>query len=247
MYVAQPTFTQAADQDSDGAAMVVHGYLANQRDRGRLCVGDWLIAVTDDGYQASVLLPEEDALGASAHEELASGGVALSGVACAPMLEADPICRCERPSCYVLYTHAFAHEPPVRCGDCWGYVPLYRLPGASDADLRGLVYWQSQWCMCDRIQLGCGMLERACLRQMGRLDSELSKQGLECCRQLSEMTGAPAYYTPHRCYGRSKKQERARKCPGCGGEWLLEEPWHRLFDFRCDRCWLASNVAYMLP
>ena len=45
-------------------------------------------------------------------------------------------------------------------------------------------------------------------------------------------------------YGaRSRARELARLCPMCGGSWRLEEPWH-IFDFKCDRCQLLSNIAW---
>ena len=44
--------------------------------------------------------------------------------------------------------------------------------------------------------------------------------------------------------GRSRAAEQARLCPGCGGDWLLEEPRHDCFDFRCESCRLLSNIAW---
>ena len=44
--------------------------------------------------------------------------------------------------------------------------------------------------------------------------------------------------------GNDIESERGRRCPGCDGAWMLDEPWHGLFDFRCDPCRLVSNIAF---
>lgn len=49
-------------------------------------------------------------------------------------------------------------------------------------------------------------------------------------------TGAPS------TRGRGLVLERARRCPGRGGEWSLPKTLH-IFDFKCDRCQLLSNIA----
>ena len=80
-------------------------------------------------------------------------------------------------------------------------------------------------------------------RQITMPDSELSMKGLDVCRRIEKTSGIPTYYYLRRHYGRSQKAERNRKCPGCGGQWLLNECWLERYDFRCDRCRLVSETA----
>ncbi|MFA0698754.1 DUF2310 family Zn-ribbon-containing protein, partial [Vibrio sp. 10N.222.49.C9] len=54
----------------------------------------------------------------------------------------------------------------------------------------------------------------------------------------------PTYYYLYQVGGESLKQEQQRKCPKCGGEWLLDEPLHDMFHFKCDSCRLLSNISW---
>lgn len=63
---------------------------------------------------------------------------------------------------------------------------------------------------------------------------------------ISVSTGRPVYYYLYRHAGASERAERVRRCPSCGGDWLLAAPLHAIFDFRCDRCRLLSNVAFQI-
>jgi predicted nucleic acid-binding Zn ribbon protein len=91
--------------------------------------------------------------------------------------------------------------------------------------------------------MDCRTLERAATREMSRADSSLSKRGRAICDKVTASTGIPTYYYLYRYTATTMKQERARKCPSCAGEWLLEEPEH-IFDFRCDRCRLVSSISF---
>ncbi len=157
------------------------------------------------------------------------------------------VCRCADAPGYILYTHYAAGSiSPLHCFDCFNAVPLYRLPRLKSGEFFEIYVWQSDYRSCDRLQMHCQTGERFALREMSRLDSSLTRAGLDICRELSSLTGKPFYYHLYKHYGRSERQERARKCPSCGGEWLLTAKFHDLFEFRCDRCRLLSNVAYSL-
>ncbi|WP_423825319.1 DUF2310 family Zn-ribbon-containing protein, partial [Salmonella enterica] len=52
------------------------------------------------------------------------------------------------------------------------------------------------------------------------------------------------YYYHYRVGGSSLAQEKARPCPKCGGEWLLDEPLHDIFHFRCEPCRIVSNISW---
>ncbi len=52
------------------------------------------------------------------------------------------------------------------------------------------------------------------------------------------------YYYLYKYNGKSRTIEESRKCPNCKGGWFLNEPLHGIFDFKCDKCHLVSNVAW---
>ena len=158
--------------------------------------------------------------------------------------ELSAACRCERPRGVLLFTTFLQLEPPVNCIQCNGTVPLYRLPRSKTGEHSGLLAWKSNYQACDTLQMNCIVGERFGERQMSDPTSRLSRSGLAVCKEIERLTGRPAYYYLYRATTRSHSAEVRRKCPICGGPWLLKEPLHGKFDFKCDRCHLLSNIAW---
>jgi predicted nucleic acid-binding Zn ribbon protein len=157
------------------------------------------------------------------------------------------ICACAGCTHFILFTTYAGFEPSIICGDCFHPIPLYRIPYEVSLPQKSGLHdrintWQGNYKACDQLNMNCTVGEAFALRQMGRLDSPLSAQGIGICRDIERLTGVPTYYYLHRYRGRSAKFERARRCPGCGGEWLLVHPPH-IFGFKCDPCRLLSNIA----
>jgi len=153
-------------------------------------------------------------------------------------------CRCQHHESYILFTNYVSLESPLRCGTCFLPIPLYKIPPTYDTEYYDIICWQSDHQCCDRLQMGCNTLERASIREMSRHDSSLSKRGRNISERITDSTGIPTYYYLYRGgSARSRKQELARTCPVCNGEWRLDEPWH-IFDFKCDRCHMLSNIAW---
>lgn len=160
--------------------------------------------------------------------------------------ETVDICRCEAPDSYILFTgHGFVGSP-LLCGDCGKNVPLYRIPGKPEPheqDYYSLLCWDRAYRSCGQLEALCGFGEPWALRQLQRHDSGLAKEGREKGTEIAEITGKPVYYNLFNYRALTAKQDRERKCPECGGEWLLPEAWHKKFDFRCDLCRLVSSFT----
>jgi predicted nucleic acid-binding Zn ribbon protein len=145
-------------------------------------------------------------------------------------------CECADPAWYILFTTFLEDEPPVRCGDCSRPVPLYRLPRLEDEEEHGSIrHWASDYQACDRLWLGSAIGERWSYRQMSHLDSPLTREGREVCRAMAARMQKPWYYELMRWPRRPPEQ-----CPACGEAWELDQPIHRLFTHKCDRCCLLS-------
>ena len=154
-------------------------------------------------------------------------------------------CTCGRPSHFVLFANCLSDESPVRCGQCFGPVPLYTLPATGEAgDYQDLLSWQSTYQAMDGLFIGSGAGERYSHRQMSDCASPLSKEGRELAAKLEVKVRRPVYYYLMKHFGTSEGRERRRRCPSCEKLWALATPLHRIFDFRCDRCRLLSNVAF---
>jgi predicted nucleic acid-binding Zn ribbon protein len=150
----------------------------------------------------------------------------------------------ERPSWMLLYT-SFLHScSPLRCGDHFAPIPLYRLPAIANGDHKQIIKWQEDWEACDQLQMNGSIAEHAALHEIGEVGSRLQRRGSDLAKRLEGSSGIPTYYYLYRVGGLSKAAEQARPCPGCGGDWALEAPLHEIFDFRCDACRLVSNLSW---
>jgi predicted nucleic acid-binding Zn ribbon protein len=252
MHVAQLHFRTGSLPDRNEGAHAINDLLAVLRMNGQICGREWPIAITEIGCIATALLPEAGALDDAHHnqyvrkalEQLEPAGLKLPEVVLTGEdVESIGVCGCSYPDTYVLYTMMCALEPPLRCGRCFLPIPLYRLAPTYQDEYYDIICWQTDYQACDQLQMNCGALERASMRQLSSVQSALSKAGLEICSRIHDLTGIPTFYYLYRWGARSRKAELGRRCPRCSGEWLLETPWH-LFDFRCDGCHLVSNIAW---
>jgi predicted nucleic acid-binding Zn ribbon protein len=158
---------------------------------------------------------------------------------------AENVCECPKNQWFILLTHFLSIQSPLSCGKCFRAVPLYRIPHLSGGEYNDILHWQAAYKACDTLQMLCDSTrERFGSRQMGDLSSSLSKEGVALCRAIEEATRKLTYYYLYRYEGRDEESERNRKCPSCGGEWLLKKRLHQLFDFRCRKCRLLSQIAF---
>lgn len=257
MYVAELRFERAepssgSEREADEASHAINGLLGALRMNGQICGREWGIAIQAAAYVARVLVPEADALDqrhANKYVRRYSSALAVANMAdprgelVGEDLDSPGVCICRERRSYLLYTTYLSLEPPLRCGECFLPIALYRIPPIRDDEYYDLVVWQSDYQACDTLWMNSTTLERASHRQLSRPDSSLSMQGMALSEKIGESTGRPVYYYLRRYGGRSLALERKRRCPSCDGEWLLPEPWHRRFDFRCDRCRLVSAIA----
>lgn len=77
---------------------------------------------------------------------------------------------------------------------------------------------------------------------MQKIDSYLSKDGIEICKKIEELTSIPTYYFLYN-YRKSRGDKSSRPCPICNNKWDLKEQLHNFFDFKCDICRLLSTKS----
>ncbi len=159
------------------------------------------------------------------------------------------VCQCknnQQRQFLLLYTTFLSIESPIDCGNCELPVPLYKLPKVYDYSDEHLdiICWQKDYQSYDRLQMHC-VTEDFCLQQLGDINSEFTTSSLELRQNMAKSCGIPVYYYLYKHYGESLESEQQRKCPSCGGDWKLETP-YRNFDFKCDNCYLLSNIAFDL-
>ncbi len=153
------------------------------------------------------------------------------------------VCNCQKPSFYILFTHAFNASGFLDCGNCKGVVPIYKLPQLSNDDRFEMLAWESNYKACDNLQLGGTVGEKWATKQMSDPHSTLSKQGIGICKKIRAATGIPTYYYLYNYRHISPQKDKARLCPSCNRNWLLKERLHDLYDFKCDKCQLLSTLS----
>ena len=254
MYINRISFTNTTSSkcSKDTAIDLAQTLLAAWRMNGQAYGCEWSIFVNGETFSVMVLSPENESFDArfnSKYVTAATGRCETEGllVTCEVLgedAESAPACRCSSPSAYALFTNYVSLKSPIRCMDCFHPVALYRMNVMASGEFNELISWQSDYQSCDSLQMNCAVLEKEATRELSSIDSDLSKLGLEHCKALASLNGRPFYYYLYGGEGLSLQTELERLCPGCGSEWKLPSRLHDIFDFRCDRCSLLSNIAF---
>ena len=245
-----------SSDDSEDQRDAFDGLLGALRLDGHILGSQFPTLVSPERYEAFVLLPAADALADENQNSfvvdgmnklITVGGQVRPEVTIIGEDYSEPnACVCPTRTSLILFTHYLSLQSPVKCGQCFLPVPLYRLPRFSSGEFVEVIAWADDYKACDLLFMNSATGEQFAARQLSRSDSSLSVRGLDLCACLSKMTGAAVYYHLNQHYGRSKTTELSRLCPKCRSEWRLTQPWHRLFDFRCDHCKLLSNIAWSI-
>ena len=251
MYIAKMTFQLCDHNDEEKVEDLLYYLFGALRMNGQVLGREFVVAQQGMHYQTLLNLPEQDSLSINFANKYVKAG--LDAVREAGELAFDIIgqelnqeqaCQCGSPQSYILYTNYISLESPLRCGRCFGVIPLYKIPKTYDEEYNDIISWQSNYQSCDTLQMNCRTGERFGYQQMSKHDSSLSLNGIEICKRISRLTGKQTYYFLYRYTSLSRKKGLERKCPSCGGEWLLDESFHDRFDFRCDNCSLLSNISW---
>lgn len=206
---------------------------------------DMNVARMGGTFEYSALCPEADSLDAKYHDRFAQDDYRrlLESSAQEPewsivgeAVDSNNPCDCREAPSYVLFTDWMRNEPPVICGGCGGYVPLYRLPDAPHPSEHGdILSWQSEYKACDTLYMRSGAGEMYGLRQMRDPKLPLSQEGLAICRQMSELVGKPFYY-----HMWTNPDRPSKHCPSCKREWRNVNNLAGMFDKICDSCGLVA-------
>ncbi len=122
-------------------------------------------------------------------------------------------------------------------------VPFYKIPPTyhDGKEYHNLISWAGAYEKILGIWFG-SVGERWAQNQLQKADSALSREGRAVCKRIEELTGTPTYYFLFNSRSISKKKDQMRKCPGCGGDWLLENTSPK-YPFQCRPCRLVSEFS----
>lgn len=248
--IVSPVETDKEEKTLD----LLHNYLGSLRQGGHIFERVYPIIRETNALTAFVLTPETNSLepvhenkytkkGREQIENFVGNKLVYNTLGVDPQAE-YAYCDCETQDFLILCTTYVKIGSPLRCGDCFGQIPLYKLKKDDGESHYKVLSWETNYKACDDLQMNCTVGERFCLNQMSDLDSQLTQEGLERCEELAEIAQKPVYYYLFNYRKISEKKDKTRKCPQCGGDWLLVESMHRIFDFKCDTCRLLSSLTY---
>lgn len=255
MYTQELQFKLTGDKDTEHQVEVIFDLLSSMRSNYQILARIWPIADEDYGYSAFVNTPEQDSLAGKYHNKyvkedlgnLAKAGLALQIKQRGRDPQGRSACECTNHHAgFFLYTTHLAHGTPLFCFECAKPVPLYKIPKTYDDEYYNIRQWSLNYQAYDTLQMSCVAEEAQILDEISNIDSDLTRQGLDLCELIEDLTGNKTYYYLMRANGVSEITERNRKCPGCGADWYRPEQLHNRFDFVCEECRLLSNIAWSI-
>lgn len=253
MWVCELGFDCYQDVSLEDAESAVRQLLDALRYNGQILGREFPTTIHQGRLASRVVCPEQDSLHPRHHSrqvELAITRLHQVGLTSpqvtqrGPDLNSDTTDEAHTPAWQLLYTSYLHTCSPLRCGDHFAPIPLYRIPAVANGDGKQVLKWQEDWEACDQLQMNGSILEHAAVSEISAAASLLSRRGRDLAKRIEYLTRVPTYYYLYRVGGDSLAAEQERPCPGCGGDWRLAEPLHDIFDFRCDPCRLLSNISW---
>lgn len=251
MYVCQLTIDCLQDIEISIAQRAIGQLLDEYRYNGQIIGREFPIIFNGEFFEVIFVCPEQNSLAPefnndkvnTAFENLSNQGLSLPEFEVKGLeSQSDFVDLCEAPSALVIYSTFVQSCSPVRCLEHFSPVPLYKLPESSR---KPFVKWQESYGACDQLQMNAaGEIEPAAVKQISDNNSDLMKHAQQLSKVVGDGLKIPVYQYLYRVGGESLQAEQARKCPNCNGEWILEQPLHNLFDFKCDDCLLLSNISW---
>lgn len=249
MNVAHISFNSVSGSPAEQSIDSVYSFLAPLLRHGNIVRGERLL-VFETGLLAVVTAPEPSALDdanlsqrAKEKRKLLEPDFRIGIRQLGTVAEEGLPCTCGQQSGLLLFTTFLGIAPPLRCLNCFGYVPLYRVPVDDTDEYGDVLTWESNYKACDTLQINCGFGEEFGIHAMSSLESALTQSGLDVCADIEARTGKPTFYYLFRNKAESVAAEEGTRCPKCACEWRLRDSLHGKFDFRCDQCRLVSNTA----
>lgn len=155
-------------------------------------------------------------------------------------LGSKDLCCCGLTKFYILLG---SEDIPLVCGSCGDSVPLYRIPPTYEPDpsFYDVDCWNKENLAWSDIEF-YSYYEQIAQKELSDLGSILNKKALDLRSKIEKLSGKDCYYFLEELR-ETVNIETGNKCPGCGGEWLLEEPVLEYYNFKCDHCKILSRFS----
>lgn len=253
MILAKLTFECFEDTTITAVERAIASLITELKYNGQIIGNEFPCLLKDGYFVTQALCPTEDSLSYvnnnkavnNAISELNKSGILQPKIdVLGQEIHSDMSDHEHTPSWQVLYTSYVQTCSPLRCGEHFAPIPLFRQPALANGCFKQLINWQQDWQACDQLQMNGRSAEFAALHEIGNIESSLAQRGKAIAEKIEENTAIPTYYYLYRVGGLNLKSEQQRRCPQCNGDWALPEPIHQVFDFKCDDCRLVSNLSW---
>ncbi len=188
-------------------------------------------------------IPESDSISAISEnrwaKKLENKEVEIRVKCLGKAVDSRDLCCCGLTEFYILLG---SEDIPLLCGSCGDVVPLYRIPPTYEPDpsFYDLDCWNKENIAWSDIEF-YSYHEDIAQKELSDLGSKLNKTALELRSKIEIFSGKDCYYFLEELR-EMVSIETAKKCPGCGGEWLLEQSLLEYYDFKCDHCKILSRL-----
>lgn len=254
MYVVELQFECFDNTTISAVDRAINGLMEALRFNGQVLGREFPVVMGEGEFYVRAVCPEKESLHPRNHSDFVRYclGQLSAAALLAPKvrvlgrdMNSEQAAENVTPEWQVLYTTYVHTCSPLRSGDSLLPIPLYRNPPTLNGDHKSVIKWQTEWQACDELQMAGGCrAEHAALRELTDVGSDLFRRGWDIRGRIEYLTKIPTYYYLYRVGGESLAAEQVRRCPKCGGEWLLDEPLHDIFHFRCEPCRIVSNISW---
>jgi predicted nucleic acid-binding Zn ribbon protein len=178
-------------------------YLAALSHNGQILGDHSPTARVRNGYVVVVSLPRADALDQRAGnkwvrralERLLAVGIQrprIRRIGRDP--EGRPPCDCRRRAFVILFANALSNDSPIRCGRCFGPIPLYESPVIDrSGNHQELLSWQTTYQAMDWLHIGSGAGERYGHEQMAVMTAHCRRRVAKWPDDSKDDCGVPCF------------------------------------------------------
>ncbi|MAD77304.1 MAG: nucleotide-binding protein [Rheinheimera sp.] len=253
MYLAELTYKVIADTSFSQAEATIRAFTEALIFNGNVLGREFPTAWQQDRFCARLVIPAADALQRphlsarvlQAEQQLMAAGLAYPQVKVLGMDIMSQHSSNQDTETLVLFTTFSDNCSPLRNLADLAPVPLYQLLPAEGVDHESLIRWQIQFQALEEVQQQQQrVLKKTAENSLQQFNSALNRQGRLLAKKISQHNALPVYYAMYSGSSNNCAADPVKPCPGCGNAWRLTTPLLELFDFKCDRCQLVSNIAW---
>jgi predicted nucleic acid-binding Zn ribbon protein len=253
MYLAELTYKVIADTSFSKAEAAIRAYSEALIFNGHILGREFPTSWQQDRFCCRVVIPAPDALQRTqlstrvvqAEQKLTAAGLAYPQLEVLGMDIMSQHSSNSKVDALLLFTTFSDNCSPLRNLVDLAPVPLYQLQPAAGTDHESLIRWQIQFQALDEVQQQQNrVLKKTAENSLQQLNSSLNRQGRQLANKISQHNSLPVYYALYSGSSTNCQADTEKACPGCGASWRLATPLLAMFDFKCDTCYLLSNIAW---